>query len=86
MSNVAGAVGRLISSEIQTFKGADNTYLHALPLFLKGNKFRGYVQLFCLKFCFVFLISPYIVASCNDEQMTNKLNELAIFAVIYGCC
>jgi hypothetical protein len=58
-----------------------------LPIFLKGNKFRacGYVQLLCLKFCFVYLILPYI-ASCNDEQMTSKLNEVAIFATIPGCC
>jgi hypothetical protein len=75
------------SSESQTFKGTDNTHLHALPLFLKGNKFRdwGYVQLLCLKFCSVALISPYI-ASRKDEQITSKLNELAIFAIIYGCC
>jgi hypothetical protein len=56
-----------------------------LPIFLKGNKFRswGYVQLLCLKFCFVALILSYI-ASCNDEQMTIRLNELVIFATISG--
>jgi hypothetical protein len=58
-----------------------------LSIFLKRNKFRacGCVQLLCLKFCFVDLILPYI-ASCNYEQMTSKLNELAIFATISGCC
>jgi hypothetical protein len=38
IESVARAVGQLILSESQTFKGADNTHLRALPLFLKGNK------------------------------------------------
>jgi hypothetical protein len=61
ISNVAGAVGQLFLSESQTFKGLDNTYMHALPLFLERNKFRawGYVQLLCFNF-FVDLILPYI--------------------------
>jgi hypothetical protein len=66
---------------------AQTTHICALdlPIFIKGNKFRacGYVQLLCLTFCFVALILSYI-ASCNNEQMTRKLNELAIFATISG--
>jgi hypothetical protein len=39
ISNIAGAVGQ---SESQIFKGLDNTHMHALSLFLEGNKFRAW--------------------------------------------